>query len=90
MSDGCTGWLDGWPTWLGGTGAEWVHCCEAHDTHYAADDPVLRLLQAHLELGRCVWEVSPAMAIVMVAGLFTFGTLFIIGFKNRYGRIDRQ
>lgn len=32
MSDNrCTGWLNGWPEFLGGTGQEWLHCCQAHD-----------------------------------------------------------
>ena len=84
--DHCTAWPDGWPTWLGGTGAEWAHCCAAHDEFYAGYDGWLGYLGAHWELAQCVGEVSWAMAAVMFCGLLTFGSGLIVHRKNRYGR----
>jgi hypothetical protein len=88
QSDGCTGWLDGWPTWLGGSGEEWRHCCLAHDDRYAAGEGAWQLLGAHFELAGCVWQVSPVMAVLMVGGLLTFGAAYWINLKNRHGRRD--
>lgn len=89
MSDGCTLWLDGWPRWAGGRGDEWRHCCEAHDVAYLGEPALRELLAAHVELGRCVWEVSPGMAVVMVAGLMTLGSLYLVHVFNRHGRSQR-
>lgn len=75
MSDGrCSYWIDGWP-W--GTGEEWVSCCARHDAAYGAARHFSEYLQAHFELARCVSEVSPLMAFIMligtVAGTLIFG-----------------
>jgi hypothetical protein len=90
QSDGCTGWLDGWPQWLGGTGEEWRHCCVAHDERYAAGEGFWRLFVSHFELGACVWTVSPLMAVLMVGGLLTFGAAYFVNAKNRFGRPGRD
>lgn len=84
--DACTGWPDGWPTWLGGTGTEWQHCCAAHDVAYASEPGLFGYLQAHLDLAQCVGSVSWGMAATMFIGLVTFGSAVIINRKNRYGR----
>jgi hypothetical protein len=66
----CTRWINGWPTWMGGTEDEWLHCCVAHDA-------VEKSLEGDLALGRCVAEVSPTMAGVMVAGVVVIGPAFL-------------
>lgn len=67
--DRCTLWLDGWPTWLGGTGDEWRGCCAAHDRFYEQAHTFGGYLSAHWDLARCVAEVSTGMAGVMLTGL---------------------
>lgn len=67
--DRCTLWLDGWPTWLGGTGDEWRGCCEQHDRFYEQAHTFGGYILAHWDLATCVAEVSWAMAGVMFAGL---------------------
>ncbi len=57
--DNCTFWLDGWPTWLGGTGDEWLHCCIEHD--YGGSDWLL---------SQCVaQEAGFGMALIMLIGV---------------------
>lgn len=75
----CTGWLDGWPAFLGGSGDEWLNCCIAHDlaTKSVAHD---------LALGRCVAEVSPVMGVIMTIGVLTFGTLYVAARRIRRRR----
>lgn len=87
MVDYCTGWPDGWPTWLGGTGTEWAHCCKAHDEFYASYDGWWGYLGAHADLASCV---GGAMGVVMYAGLLTLGSLLIINRKNKYRPGDRD
>jgi len=65
----CTYWLDGWPTWLGGSGDEWLHCCRAHDL--SGINP-----QTAFDLGACVSHTSPTMAALMMAGLLVFGPAY--------------
>ena len=67
----CTFWLDGWPTWLGGAGDEWLPCCQAHD---------LAPMNAHsaYELGACVASVSPWMGLVMMVGVLLFGPVYLM------------
>lgn len=86
--DACTGWPDGWSTWLGGTGTEWRHCCIAHDLAYTGNPTIADYLSAHWVLARCVGEVNWAMAATMFVGLITFGSGLIIHSRNRYGRRD--
>lgn len=65
MSDGrCTFWFDGWPTWLGGSGNEWLHCCLDHD---AAFDAGVVTLTTHIKLGACVAASAggPLMGLIM-------------------------
>ena len=85
MTDYCTGWPDGWPIWLGGTGREWGElCCKPHDLYYQQNADNLNwfdFLGAHWELAQCVGGV---MGAVMYAGLCTFGLLFWINLKNKY------
>lgn len=71
MSDNrCTGWLNGWPEILGGTGQEWIHCCKAHDA-------VEKSISGDIALGMCVAEISPLMGVLMGAGVLTFGTVYV-------------
>lgn len=71
MSDNrCTGWLNGWPEFLGGTGQEWLHCCQAHDG-------VEKSLSGDIALGLCVAEVSPLMGVIMFLGVVLLGPTFI-------------
>jgi hypothetical protein len=71
MSDNrCTGWFNGWPEIFGGTGQEWLHCCQAHDA-------VEKSLSGDIALGLCVAEVSPLMGAIMFSGVVLFGGAFI-------------
>ena len=67
MSDGCTMWPDGLPVWLGGSGNEWLHCCEAHDLAYETTVT----LQTHVELGQCVAQTPGGLAIGFVMTIAT-------------------
>jgi hypothetical protein len=72
----CTFWMNGWPTWLGGSGDEWLHCCQAHDL-------VPMSLESTFNLGQCVSEVSPIMGSIMFLGVFIFGPIYgIIKYKG--------
>lgn len=77
----CTWWLDGLPTWLGGKGNEWVHCCIGHDLVEKSreGDEVLRQCVSNSEalLFNAI-NISPFMAEVMHAGLGTFGVVFVL------------
>ena len=86
MTDYCTSWPDGWPTWLGGTGNEWAHCCKAHDAFYAQQQTMdlFAYLGAHWDLATCVASVSWGMAVAMFAGLATLGLPYIVSRHNRY------
>jgi len=86
MTDYCTGWPDGWPTWLGGTGSEWAHCCRQHDDFYAAQPTLdaLAYLSAHYDLAACVASVSWGMAVAMFVGLCVAGLPFIVSRHNKY------
>jgi hypothetical protein len=66
----CTWWLDGWPTWLGGTGKEWLSCCVDHDL-------IEKSISGDIALAVCVAEISPLMGVLMGAGVLTFGTAFV-------------
>lgn len=72
----CTGWIDGWPSWMGGTGEEWLHCCVAHDI-------AAKSVANDIALGQCVAAVSPAMGVVMAIGVLTLGTLYV-ALRRRY------
>lgn len=68
----CTGWLDGVPTWLGGTGNEWIDCCRAHDL---SDQSIA----AAADLAACVATTGHAvMGVVMMLGLVLFGQTYMI------------
>lgn len=84
--DRCTSWWDGWPTWLGGSGDEWRHCCKMHDDFYDVGYPFFEYMFAHWELAKCVWQISPWMAFVMFIGLVSFGTLQLIWIKNKLSK----
>lgn len=61
----CTAFLDGWPSWIGGYGDEWLKCCQIHDIAYEAGDVTA---WTHIELGQCVfesggWILGPIMAV---------------------------
>ncbi len=66
----CTYWPDGWPTWLGGTGQEWLPCCQAHDL-------APMTLQSAADLGACVAKVSPWMGLIMMIGVAVFGPIYL-------------
>lgn len=89
--DRCTGWPDGWPTWLGGIGSEWRHCCKAHDDFYAAQTSLdlFAYLGAHYDLAVCVAEVGVGMAVAMFLGLAVFGLPLVIDRHNKHGRPKR-
>ena len=72
----CTFWPDGWPIWLGGTGHEWLSCCQAHD---------LAPMTSHsaYELGACVAKVSPWMGFVMMVGVLLFGPIYLFIRRSR-------
>jgi hypothetical protein len=72
----CTGWIDGWPTWLGGTGQEWLHCCVAHDQ-------VDMTFQSALNLGQCVAATSPVMGLIMTIGVLAFGPVYLSLWQRR-------
>lgn len=82
-------WPDGWPTWLGGVGNEWAHCCKAHDEFYASQGSLdlLAYLEAHWSLATCVASVSWTMAVAMFTGLCVFGLPYLIHRHNRAGRL---
>ncbi len=76
----CTSWPDGIPTWLGGSGDEWLHCCVAHDLSN------LPMLASDLELYRCVADAGYWwVAIVMLIGLATVGLAV-----RAYWRLSRR
>lgn len=83
MSDGCTGWFDGFPEWVGGSGDEWVRCCHDHDRFYADAHHFGEYLVAHWELAQCVATVSGGVAATMfvgvVAGTVAFGKKVLPG-----------
>ncbi len=73
----CTMWPDGWPTWLGGTGSEWHHCCVAHDL-------VPITLQSNLNLWDCVSKINHSMGLIMFIGLFLFSGIYgIIKYRGK-------
>lgn len=84
MTDYCTAWPDGWPTWLGGTGDEWRHCCKLHDAAYTHTMTWTGKLVADYHLATCVGGI---MGAVMWTGVATFGALIAIHLTNRYGRV---
>lgn len=88
--DRCTSWPDGWPSWLGGTGDEWRHCCKLHDDFYDVKRPFLEFVNGHYELAKCVWDISPWMAVVMFIGLMTIGGLHLIWIKNKRSKRNVQ
>lgn len=84
----CTGWLDGWPTWIGGTGQEWHHCCVAHDRVYDADNVTL---MSHIDLGWCVAQSAGPDIINWIMGAAMAGAVTVvwaIKHKNRAGKKD--
>lgn len=70
-----------WPDRIGSL--DWATCCLAHDIAY---ELALPRLQADLTLARCVWEVSPPMAMVMAAGVIACGWAFYKAGAPRRGR----
>ena len=87
MTDYCTSWPDGWPTWLGGTGDEWgTLCCKPHDEFYAQQTSLdlFAYLGAHWDLATCVASVSWGMAVVMFSGLVTVGAGYVVSRHNKY------
>lgn len=75
----CTFFPDGFPEWTGGTGREFLACCQAHDLS-ALD------FSAALDLGRCVAEISPAIGFLMFLGAAIFGPAFIAYLRWRERR----
>lgn len=65
LSDGCTGWPDGWP-WNPG---QWWHCCQTHD--FGGSDWSLFLCVAQTG-GPLEW----IMGAVMLAGVILFRPLY--------------
>lgn len=78
--DWCTAWPDGIPTWLGGTGLEWQHCCKAHDLFYDTYTGWIGgYFASHWELAKCVASAGyGAMAAIMFGGLCTLGSVHLI------------
>lgn len=74
----CTGWIDGIPTWLGGTGDEWIDCCRAHDLSDLSTN-------AAVTLGQCVADVGyPLIGLIMMLGLVLFGRAYQF-LRKRFG-----
>lgn len=80
MEDYCTGWWDGWPTWAGGSGDEWRHCCRMHDGVYTETMTFLQKLAADVDLYSCVGGV---MGAIMWAGVSTLGLVIVMIMKNQ-------
>lgn len=81
--DYCTGWWDGFPEWLGGSGDEWRHCCKVHDTFYHDAMTWTEKLGSDWDLGTCV---GGAMGVVMWAGVSTLGLLIMMHLKNQLSK----
>lgn len=63
IGPGCDLWFNG----------SWAACCEAHDLAYQHGTDFLGYLEANWNLGTCVWQHSPANAVVMVVGTTAVG-----------------
>lgn len=69
VTDGCTGWPDGW--W---TGRSWQECCISHDIAYWCGGPSERRLVADRALNDCVDRAySGWMGSVMWTGTRALG-----------------
>lgn len=79
ISDGCSLSPDGIPTFLGGNGHEWLHCCVAHDLS------ALQLAD-HIQLARCIAATGhPVVASAFLAAVILFcGTYVAV--KRRLGK----
>ena len=67
----CSLWPDGIPTWLGGTGNEWINCCQTHD--HAPQN-----LQSAIDLGVCVANQGYAgMGVLMTLGVAVLGPAYL-------------
>lgn len=71
-SDGCSLSPDGIPSFLGGTGTEWLHCCVAHDMSQLQ-------LADHYELARCISETGhPLIAFVFFSAVVLFSRVYVL------------
>ncbi len=81
----CTFWPDGISSRLGGTGDEWLHCCVAHDL---STEP---WMQSNIDLFQCVSDAGySGMATLMLIGVATLGTIFIVLTGRRAQRPPRE
>ncbi len=68
----CSLWPDGIPTWLGGSGGEWINCCQIHDQ-------APQNLQSAIDLGICVADQGYAgMGVLMALGVALFGPVYLM------------
>lgn len=66
----CTFFPNGFPEWMGGTGTEWMGCCQAHDQ-------VPNTISNAFALGDCVARTGyPLIGAIMVLGLILFGWIY--------------
>lgn len=86
----CTGWINGFPKAIGGTGEEWKNCCKVHDMSE-------QTASAHFELAKCVASSGDGVAyegmgVLMLIGLLAFNKLYMrIRYgKNRNDRTDKH
>ena len=90
MDNRCTAWFDGWPTWLGGTGNEWIHCCQKHDEMYLVAHTFGEFVAAHWELCSCVatvsWGMAGTMFLGVLAGTFALGKKILPAYYWRVGK----
>lgn len=68
--NGCDDWLDGW------FGHSWKLCCDAHDIAYTKGGDLVQKILADVDLGVCVFKISPVNGILMFIGVSIFGGLF--------------
>lgn len=90
MDNTCTYWLDGWPSWFGGRGDEWLHCCQKHDEFYSVAHTFGEYVVAHWHLAACVGETSWAMAGTMFLGVlaatFALGKKILPRWHQNWGK----
>lgn len=68
--NGCDDYLDGW------FNKSWKLCCDAHDVAYTKGGDLLQKIQADIDLGVCVFKISPVNGTIMLIGCSLFGGLF--------------
>jgi hypothetical protein len=68
--DGCTGFIDG----IGG--ANWAHCCDAHDDAFLHGETLQEFVQANRDLRDCANAEADPVGTIMFIFVMTVGALF--------------